>query len=287
MKLKLNFKKTYFKNSLLIVLLLFPFFKSDAQITLENTYSSLTGQANNIFITNIGSNNYKYVVWDMFGGTFSLYNLDHTPYLLNTPLAVSDSAHYYQLGYITSTLFDCDSTNIEYALIGNSPDPSKQFLVYRTDGTLIFSRDSATTAFCLGCLGGSQEILGIINTPFGAKLNLITFVNGHYDFSVYSLCGSLPETQSVLDLNPNSSYVKVFPNPSSNNIQFQIVSPTNYDEYSLVIFNSQYQIIKSLDIQGTINNVKLNCESFVPGTFLYTLQNKNKIFQSGKFIISK
>jgi len=260
-----------------------------AQITLEHTYTSLPDQANNIFITNIGNNNYKYVDWDMFGNQFSLFNIDHTPYMLNIQMPAGDSAKFYHLGYITNSLFDCDSSNIEYALIGNYANPAKSFLIYRTDGTLVFSRDSATTAFCIGCLGGSQEILGIVNTPEGTKLNLITYnYNNHsYDNSIYSLCGKLPETQIPLELGSSNVFVKVFPNPTSSNIQFQITCPNNFEEFDLVIFDSESKRINSSTINGVFNSLSLNCENFADGAYFYSLQNKNKVFQSGKFVISK
>ncbi|MFM2156855.1 MAG: Secretion system C-terminal sorting domain [Bacteroidota bacterium] len=280
----------YYKYLLLFFIFIFNFSTyGKAQITLENTYNSLQDQANNVFITNIGNNNFKYVVWDIFGNRFSLFNIDHTPYMQNIQIPAGDSGQFYSLGYITNSLFDCDSSNIEYALIGNYPNPAKPFLIYRTDGTLVFSRDSATTAFCLGCLGGSQEILGIVNTPEGTKLNLITYnYNNHsYDNSIYSLCGKLPETTIPLELGSSNVFVKVFPNPASNNIQFQITCPNIFEEFDLVIFDSQSKRINSSPIKGIFNSLSINCENFADGTYFYSLQNKDKVFQTGKFIKTK
>ncbi len=261
---------------------------SSAQITFEHTYIVPTIQpaGQEFFVTNLGNNNYKYVLWDLWGAEFSLYNLDHSPYMLNIQLPVSDSGRH-EIAYITTTLFDCDSSNIEYALIegGIYSNPLTTFLIYRTDGTLLFSRDSVTTEFCVGCLGGSQSILGIVNTPAGAKLYLINGLTLPLEHYVYGLCGSLPET--ITELNQNFQYVKVYPNPTMGQVNFQITAPSNYDVYELTIFNSAFQPVKTFQVKGRNIQINLDNESLSSATYFYSLQNKNKVFQTGKFLFEK
>lgn len=255
-----------------------------AQITYEHTYTiTQPGQAN-VFVTNLGHNNYKHVIHDYYKGELNLFNLDHTPFMLNIPIPVHDSGAYYTLGYVTSTLFDCDSTTIEYALMGFQPDPTKKFLVYRTDGTLIFSRDSVTSNYCYGCGAGSIEIHPIVNTPDGAKLYLLKYLTGSWEISVYALCDSLPV--SYMDMNQPNFYVKVFPNPSASQVNFKISAPNYYEQLELRIFNAEFKTIKTNIINGR-TELNLDCRFLASGTYFYSLQNKNKVFQTGKFILSK
>ncbi|MEP7169348.1 MAG: T9SS type A sorting domain-containing protein [Bacteroidota bacterium] len=285
---KLSCKKQQLKSlTLLITLSLMVSFKTKAQVTLDTVYLSPLGEGNNFFVTNLGDNNYKYVMWDYYNCSFSLYDLNNSPYLLNIPipLIVCDSGSFYGLGYITTTLFDCDSTNIEYAMIGSGADPTKKFWIYRTDGTLIFSKDSATTNWCVGCLGGSKVINGIENTPAGAKLFLFTIVAGQTVNYVYNLCGTLPE--EIKEIGHSGMFVKEYPNPSDKQFIFDVTLPNNYEDFELTIFDSSVHPVKSVSVTGTHTRVNIDPESMSSGNYFYSLHNKNKIFQTGKIILTK
>lgn len=255
-----------------------------AQITYEHTYSIAQPGQYNLFLTNLGNNNFKHVIYDYYNAELNLYNLDHTPFMLNIPVPVQDSGAFYRIGYITSTLFDCDSTNIEYALMSNSPSPSRKFWVYRTDGTLIFSRDSVTTNYCYGCGAGSIEIHPIVNTPAGAKLYLFKAISGFWEISVYGLCDSLPV--SFMDMNQSDSYLRVYPNPSSGMMNFKFTLPSSFERYKLTIYNSELREIKTMIIEGE-TELALDCRTLSPGAYFYSFQNKNRIFQSGQFVLTK
>lgn len=140
---------------------------SFAQVTLEHTYNIQLG--NWMYYTDLGNNNYKYLAVDSYNDKFSLYNLDHTPFMLNIQTPISLLPSGFSVGYVTSSLFDCDSTNIEYVL--TSTVPTEPFYVYRTDGTLLFQKDSVVAFWCFGCFGGISAH-PIFNTPAGAKLLL-------------------------------------------------------------------------------------------------------------------
>ena len=253
-----------------------------AQVNYENTYLTTNPGQESLFLTNLGNDNYKYVVFDYYNDKFSLYNIDHTPFMLNISFPISTDSAVYRIGYITNALFDCDSTNIEYALMTTFPDDTRKFLVYRTDGTLIFSKDSVTVPYCYGCNVGTVEIKGIVNTPAGAKLSLFKYINGYQQSFIYGLCGILPS--NITEINHSTSYVKVFPNPVSHQVTFEIIPPSNLEKYELTIFNSTFQIIKIAVINGEAQ-MNLNTETLSSGEYFYSLQNKNKIFQTGKISI--
>ncbi len=266
----------------------------NAQVTLEHTFvtggtSAAMGQE--FFLTNLGNNNYKYVIYDYDNAKFSLYNMDYSPFMLNIEIPViSDPANntWYRLGYITTTLFDCDSSNIEYAMMLDSPKPNKHpnFAIYRTDNTVVFSKDTCGTYFSIGLGSGSYEMHPIMNTSAGAKIFLFNTDSTHTYMNtfIYGLCGILPE--NIAEIHQSNEFVSVYPNPTSNNINFKITAPSNMEQYELTIFNSAFQTVKSNKINGK-TNFYLDCEYFSSGVYFYSLQNKNKVFQTGKFIISK
>jgi hypothetical protein len=264
---------------------------SFGQVTYEHTYLLTPNQE--WFLTNLGDNEYKYVMYSYDSSKFSLYNLDHTPFLsdVQIPFQVVDSAAHvwYRLGYITRTLFDCDSTNIEYAIMLDLPNKTHHpnFAVYRTDGTLIFSKDTVGTIFSVGMGSGSYELHPIMMTPEGAKLYLFNYDSiGFYERNfVYSLCGTLPEM--LTEVNQSGSFVKVYPNPSSGRVEFEILSPSHEQECELMIFDSNFRTVKREVITGTNNQINLDNKSISSGTYFYSLQNRNKVFQNGKFVISK
>ncbi len=253
-----------------------------AQINYENTYS-LPNTHCNFRITNLGNNNYKYVVVNYHDHYFSLYNLDHTPLMLNisVPLLVDTGNGSYNIAYITSTLFDCDSNTIEYALFEINATPTTKFYIYRTDGSLFFSRDSVTMPYCSLCGAGGADVEGITNTATGAKMLLF---NSNNQFFVYNLCGTLPET--ISEIQQGNHYVQVYPNPTTGEITFEIDAPSNMEDYQLYIYDATLQKVKSENCSGrktlTIDNSILSS-----GNYFYSLQTKNKIVQTGKFIITK
>lgn len=270
---------------LLTCILIFCSVNVKAQLTLEHTYVYPKPPMHDIFLTNIGHSNYKYVLWDTYNCKLNLYNIDHTPFQVNINVPMCDSAIYYRIGFITNTMFDCDSATVEYAMMGYSSDPTKKFYVFRTDGTILFSRDSVTVPYCYGCGVGSFEIRPVTNTPAGTKLRLFKEENGMMHQSVYSLCDSLPS--EVKEPEFLYSPIKVFPNPSSNEIHFEIIPFSNLEEFTLEIMNTSSQVIKIFKTSGT-KILYLNTASLPSGIYLYSLRNKERTMVSaGKFIINK
>jgi len=246
------------------------------QITLEHSYFTNQKQ---FYFTDIGNNNCKYVIVDSSG--VSIYNLNHSLYLHFIPaLPIWQEPHLYSICYITNSLFDCDSTTLEYA-ITNAGDAYSGFYVYRTDGTLLFSKSNASGPYCYGCADGSIVIRPIENTPKGTKL----FLLGIDSTWVYSLCGTL--SIKVDEHLTNSNYVKVFPNPTTGIINFEIHPPNNLEKFKLTIYNSLFQVIEETIVNGRYYQLDLNNRSLSSGTYLFDLRTEQKVFQTGKFILTK
>ncbi len=256
-----------------------------AQITLEHTFDSTN--SNRVYCTDIGNNDFKYVVFNWYSNSFSLYNMDMTPYLTNIVLPAGDSiSQGFVVIYVTKSLFDCDSTNIEYAYEYKN-DSRHPFRILRTDGTLIFKEDSATGPYCYGCLGGANDERPILNTSSGTKL-FLQKTDATFSWSqlrVYSLCGNLPT--NVYDFSDEKSFVKVFPNPADMTLNFEITFPNNTEQFQLMIIDNNGNEQKRENIDFMHNRYFLDVGNFSSGTYLYSLVSKSKSYQSGKFVITK
>src|SRR5688572_11694672 len=253
-----------------------------AQVTIEHTYQ--IQNPNNFYVTDIGNNNFKYVYIDT-SVSFSVYNIDHTPFLTGFVPPVSiDWASGRSVGYITTSLFDCDSTTLEYAVLPAGSTPTQNFYIYRTDGTLLFSRDSCIAIYCYGCIRGAAEMRPIINTPDGAKLFLTKWPFAG-EVSVYSLCGTLP--MDVSELNLSSNYISVYPNPSIKTMNFKIMEPSNIEVFELTIYNSSMQVLSNTKMERGTELFTLDCSNYSSGDYFFSLQSSSRVWQTGKFIITK
>jgi hypothetical protein len=266
------------KSILLFMMIGIICLRVSGQVTLEHVYGTYH---KSFFLTDLGNNNYKYVIFTENSSIVNLYNLDHSLYLtFSTPVPLWAPPNYPEVMYITSSLFDCDSTKIEYVLTSGAY-PAGGFHIYRTDGTLLFSKDSVTGPYCFGCMDGSVNIRPINNTPEGTKLTLF---NSDSTW-VYSLCGSLP---LIIDEHSmTASYVKVFPNPTSGIINFEINPPNNRENFKLTIYNASLQVIEESNISGKDYQLDLSNRSLSSGTYFFDLRTGTKIVQTGKFILAQ
>ena len=260
----------------------------NAQITLDTIVPmDQLGMGYGFKTVQISKSEIKYFWSDTVTNTFSLYNMDWTPFLLNIAVPEPFQTHIqmstaFQVLYITRTLFDCDSSNIEYAYY--NPGMWRKFYIMRTDGNQLFEKDSANGPYGYGnMLGGTDFIRPIINTPNGAKLFL---QNPQHSKLIYTLCGSLPT--DVFDFNlAEKKTVKIYPNPSSNTLTFEINLPDNLNQYELVIIDMNANQLVRRELNSQSMNYSINVENFNSGTYLYSVCSKNKAVQTGKFIITK
>jgi hypothetical protein len=276
-------------NKLVLIILfgvLLQSYKSKGQITLEHILDSTAVPY--FYYTNIGNNDFKYVFLNQVSNSFSLYNMDMSPYLLNINIpAVGDSiADGFGVIYITKSLFDCDSTNIEY-VYENPYDTDHAFRVYRTDGTLLFQVDSANGPYYLGggIYGGSNDFRPIANTSSGTKLFLQKYDSNNVpEILIYSLCGNLENVN--FDFT-NQSFVRIFPNPATMELNFEIVRPNNQEQFYLSIFDTNAGEQKKENILLNGNKYTIDIRDYSNGIYYYSLSTKSRIYQTGKFIITK
>lgn len=245
-----------------------------SQLTLDATYSSGTEPGNNFLFIQLDSAEYKYVVMDPTNSQFTLYNIDHSVYQnVTIPLTYDASTTKYTISYITRSLIDCDTNNIEYILSmtgdGIWNTYPKQTIVYRTDGTLLQTIDSCVFInFVDGWKYGPKYNEPVIKAPDGTKL-LLRHLNNN-DVKVYNLCGQLfqniDETDNAQQLNP------AFPNPTNNYITIPYSFPENENSGEILIYDVKGVLIRTFEVDDTFSNIIISTEEFASGSYHYNLR---------------
>jgi hypothetical protein len=278
-------------KNVFVLLIFCSHFLAKAQIILEHTVDSSQlsiGLGYGFKSIKISEGETKYFVSDTITNTFTLYNLDFTPFISNisVPEPFFQGTDRFQALYITRTLFDCDSSNIEFAYYAPG-NINKTFSIVRTDGTILFQLDSANGPYGYGnMLGGTDFIRPIINTESGTKLFLQSFTGGYAKVYVYALCGNLPN--NIFDFTEiENDYVTIFPNPTAQELNFQFNNSTNLHYEEILIYSSEGKEIKKIYIGSPINNLNLDIRNFESGIYSYSIKVKDGASLSGKFIINK
>lgn len=263
------------KKMIYLLILILWVSRSQSQINLEHTFET-NNIENQLLYINLGNDNYKYVIVDYLNSKFHIYNLDYTPFLVdvNTALSLQEN----DIAYISSTLFDCDDSTIEYVLIEGFND----FKVYNTSGENLFFKDDVVAIFCYGCNNASTELKPIYNTPSGTKLVLRDKITN--DTLIYGLCGTLP--LGVNELTETGSSIVVYPVPANRNenIHFKINIPDYVNEGKIEIYDMKMNLLDSFSIQQGASTIARDA-NFSSGSYFYAVKNAGRVINTGKFII--
>src|ERR1051325_10919212 len=104
------------KKLILFTMIFLYLISSKAQISLDTIIKPWNGLGYDFYPVQISSTETKYYFQDTLTNTFSLYNMDFTPFMLNivVPEPFLPYTRAFEVFYISRSLFDCDSSNIEY-----------------------------------------------------------------------------------------------------------------------------------------------------------------------------
>ncbi len=269
-----------------IIILLIALTQSAAgQVTLENIYPNTIGSAKFLMLVQLDSSAYKYVLFDPQNSQFTIYNLNHSVFLnVNIPITYVAGSSQYQIAYVTKSLFDCDTSNIEYALsfLGDGFPTSypKRFYVYRTNGTQLVNIDSCCFMnFSDGWKYGPEYNKPIVNTPIGSKL-ILRCIDG--STRIYGVCGSLPA--QIQEIENENILGNPFPNPTKDLITIPYSLPANEKSGTLKIYDINGKEIKSYNVDSNFNSVTLTTSELTSGTYYYQLLTSKGIVGSKQII---
>lgn len=267
------------KNLILLTAFLSATLFSAAQITYEHTYNPPQ-----VDIIKLEFAGFKYCYLDT---AINLYNLDHSLYK-QIRIPAQPNANSYSIQYITERLFDNDSSNLEYLLVGSTGTSGlfdvHYVNVYSETGTLLFSKDSVKLQYTSG-FGTNLSTLPIRNTNEGAKMFL---VEDGYPLStpvrVYGLPGSLECSSCITqdgvngltNTNNDQGFLIAAPNPARNftRIKYQLSSAEQ--KASIVIYTLQGQELKRYPVDQSSSYLTLSVTDLAAGTYFYSLEVEGK-----------
>lgn len=230
-----------------------------------------------------------------YPGSFTIYNMDLTPYLtVACPWAVASSAYDYPVPmYISEDLFDTDPSTIEFLVTGTISG-NYGTKVFRTDGTEIFSATDYAPALSNFFAATTEPF--IYNTPNGAQMNL-TSVGLSGDMRVYSLPGSLGclECDGSISgfalggqeqIMENGNNLGAYPNPTAENTTITYDFPASVKEAWIVLFNMQGAEIKRFSVRGSGSKM-ITTADLPAATYIYQLQTIQDVLGTKRLIVVK
>lgn len=220
----------------------------------------------------LDSSTYKYIYFDKINSHFTLYNLNHSVFMnVTIPITFNSNSSAYQIAYVSKSLFDCDTSNIEYALSflgdGNPTSYPKRFYVYRTNGTQLVNIDSCCFLnYSNGWQYGPLYNEPVVNTPIGSKLIL-----RHLDGStrIYSICGL--NLTGIKKYDVNNELGNPFPNPTEKTVTISYSLPEGEKNGTIKIYDSNGKEIRSYAVDNNFLNISLTIADLENGIYYYQL----------------
>ncbi len=273
----------------------------NAQLVLESSNYPVL-----LHLIHLEHSGFKYSYVDQNTKVMYLYNLDHSLYkTINMPSFPNSSPiQWYFPQYVTETLWDTDSTDIDYAICAQDTDGTNFLRILHEDGTTLFSRDSASFYFGLGQEFGNPLCVPIFNTDSGTKMILwcgaghnprvmssssVYCLPGHLECDVcynFNCDGRLNGITSE-NISNRSLLSNPYPNPTNTSIALPFNLPENESKGEIVLHNMQGIIINRYKVDRTFDTIIINNADLPPGTYFYELLTSHQVSGSKKMIVVK
>jgi hypothetical protein len=218
---------------------------------------------------------------------FSLYNLDGSIYkTIQMPPKPDTTARYLAIAYISKSLFDNDTSNIEYLAYYIMDSISSagiyydkyQVSVVREDGTILLNEVNASILYSF------FDFSGVYSSEIGTKLILnYQYGNGiNYQTKVFSLPGKLPNAVKDEKGDTKGNFT-IYPNPNNGSFIIDLHS-TEGDAITVDLYTDYGKFIDTYISKGTpirVNNLGLS-----DGLYLLNTHSKGTT-STTKMIIKK
>jgi len=259
-----------------------------AQITLEHTYNNSVP----IFsLVQFSATDYKWAVIDTV--TIKLYNVNHSLYktipIKNSPVNPQDVL------FISTTLFDTDSSTIEYMIDYSDATylTGSGVNIYREDGIILFSEPTLSAYFpwveAINPIRPSWY--PIVRTSTGTKMILdsINTMGGVGSFKVYSLPGIYYPTAGFNhnQIDNQIGLSNPYPNPAINSTRIDYELPNGVNEGDIVFYNLQGNEIKRFKVDRAFNTLLISTSDITSGTYYYQLQTSGQSSKGKKMVVIK
>lgn len=244
---------------------------SIGQINLESS------DIGNLKLCNLTIGGYKYYSFNRTTNVIKIYNTNHSLYRTISVPSPTGSEVYNDAAFLSDILFNTD-TLIEFAIIYKAlPVIFLQGKIFNESGTLLLQNNKAV-----------YEILN-----FGGNFKLKCKSLNNDSTFIYGLPGSLPcdpcggPTNISINGGGSSSLNNPFPNPTSDQVTIPYFLGNGEKDGKLILCDVNGKKIREYKIDNTFNDLVLNTQEFVTGTYYYYLLTSNGISNSKKILIIK
>lgn len=217
----------------------------------------------------------------------TLYNLDFTLYrTVVIPAPINESPTFENVFYVTRSLFDCDTTDIEYyarafvdGLFVNG--------IYNEDGTEYFNFGNESAQGFNSITSPSNEA-SIVSDSEGSYILTSDTAMKH----LYKLCGQVPQPlarssdgtilSGVVQQGNNNGF-DAYPNPARETIKFEY-DLQGHKKANLQLFNTSGQLMKEMMLGQAFDFIRLNISDLEQGTYIARITTDDGFELSEKFV---
>jgi len=219
------------------------------------------------------------------GEGVEIYNMDLSLYTSFDYPAI-DTANYIR-AYFTRSLFDCDTTNVEY-IAGSGSFGNSVIRVFREDGTILLELENYQLP--ANSLVDNNEL--IVSDEEGSYISFMPGAIEPMPHLVYKFCGQVPQALpresdgtilSGFGIIEQGAGFSAYPNPASERIKFEY-DLEGHNRANLFIFDSSGRLVKELMLGQAFDFLYLDISDLEHGTYVARIVTEDGFELTEKFV---
>lgn len=235
-------------------------------------------------------------IYDQQNEHIELYHTDLS--LITTfdiPVEYEGSAQY-NLFHVSRTLFDCDSTNIEYLISYSSENTLDAYVrILREDGSVLMDLPEHTFA--------DQELLNEVPSIHKSMIEdengvLFVFFNSGIPHptepaTIYRSCGSIPGctnpcnndgTVGIWEGDLEDDQLVLYPNPGNDQFAIEYELPRQYEKATLRLVDMRGRVVLEKQIGPSMSHIIVNTSGLRSGRYEVVITTSNGDLISESYI---
>lgn len=261
------------KNTISLMIAIFWFSGTMAQVTLEHTYNY---SATVVKLETLG---YKYYLMDVPREECRIYNLDHSVYKTISCTAPAN-CYLFDIKFLSEKLFDADA-GIELLYSYYQYYSGGDYYDY---DSRIINEDGSEIVFIDGAL------YNYINKTGDEDYKLFSYCYNFSSFpeviwtNIYSLPG-LPVLNASLANNETNWLLTAFPNPTNKSVKLAYSLPENVFSATLYLIDNNGRPIDEFIVDTYSDHLDLDVSNFSSGVYFYFIETEGKRSATQKLIV--
>lgn len=264
-------------------------FEVHAQINLIQTFQPDNTLSGVVCLEKSGD---KYYVLDQANHMFTLYNSDFSVFkTVSYP-----SGTNVGIWFVSETLFDLDSTDIEF-LYEEYENPRYVMVLDEAGDTLLYRPNAlVSNSNVHGPYAGARTSQrGVVNIDSGAILTVVP--QGSTDLEVYSLPGQVKPCKCFCSADNGNTSGRperdpsandeglIYPNPVRSGMTVKYRMPNDFQNGVLVFYDVNGVRVLRSDLRTRTTPITLTESSFPAGTYFYQFEQEGKAIGAKKLIV--